>query len=101
MAEAHEKNARIGKSYNPTDRFDLFFFPGTERMREKLLAGPCSWPGFLPGMVDALGKILREVPQMSGRIVSLACIESMSEDRRVRSSEMVGPNRPKCSLLLV
>ncbi len=26
------------------------------------------------------GKILRELPQMSGRIVSLACIESMSED---------------------
>ena len=26
------------------------------------------------------GKILRELPEMSGRIVSLACIESMSED---------------------
>ena len=36
------------------------------------------WMFFLCGIA---GKILRELPEMSGRIVSLACIESMSEDR--------------------
>jgi len=43
---------------------------------------------------DGRGKILKELPQMSGRIVSLACIESMSEDGINLDCKVVGDCKP-------
>ncbi|CAL1135488.1 unnamed protein product [Cladocopium goreaui] len=43
---------------------------------------------------DGRGKILRELPEMSGRIVSLACIESMSEDGINLDCKVVGDCKP-------
>ncbi|CAJ1353542.1 unnamed protein product, partial [Effrenium voratum] len=43
---------------------------------------------------DGRGKILRELPHMAGRIVSLACIESMSEQGINLDCKVVGDCQP-------
>ena len=70
----------------------LLFIQGTNVSCEIVIPGnhgrffqDMSWQ--LPCQFCGTGKILKELPQMSGRIVSLACIESMSEDRGPRARE--------------
>ena len=70
----------------------LLFIQGTNVSCQIVIPGnhgrffqDMSWQ--LPCQFCGTGKILKELPQMSGRIVSLACIESMSEDRGPRARE--------------